>query len=74
MFTDRQRQLVILISQGNSMKEAGEAMGVTVRTVKSQADTIRHKLGVDKVRRIPAAYIAAFGSLPDVQITGKMRG
>lgn len=56
------------------MKEAGEAMGVTVRTVKSQADTIRHKLGVDKVRRIPAAYIAAFGSLPDVQITGKMRG
>ena len=54
--TERQFQIVRLLAEGMTLAEIGAELGITERTVKSHAITIRHKFGVEKSRLIvPAA-------------------
>ncbi len=62
--TDRQRQVVELIAAGCSNEEVGERLGISPRTAKAHADTLRRKLGVTRRRQIPAAYRAVTGEDP----------
>ena len=64
VITARQRQVVALIAAGCSNEEVGERLGISPRTAKAHADTLRQKLGVPRRRQIPAAYRAATGDDP----------
>jgi DNA-binding CsgD family transcriptional regulator len=62
--TDRQRQVVALIAAGYSNDEVGRHLGISPRTAKAHCDTLRQKLGVERRRQIPAAYLRLTGSDP----------
>jgi len=62
--TARQRQVVELIAAGCSNEEVGARLGISPRTAKAHADTLRRKLGVSRRRQIPAAYRAVTGEDP----------
>jgi DNA-binding CsgD family transcriptional regulator len=62
--TDRQRQVIQLIAAGLSNVEIGRRLGISPRTAKAHSDAIRRKLGVDRRRKIPAAYRLATGDDP----------
>lgn len=62
--TDRQRQIIELIAAGCSNEEAARHLGITARTVKAHCDTLRQKLGVERRRQIPAAYLRLTGADP----------
>jgi DNA-binding CsgD family transcriptional regulator len=62
--TDRQRQIVELIAAGCSNEEVAEHLGISARTVKAHCDTLRRKLGVERRRQIPAAYLRLTGADP----------
>jgi ATP/maltotriose-dependent transcriptional regulator MalT len=55
-FTERQVEVVRLIAAGCSNEEVGSMLGISPRTAKAHADTLRQKLGVSRRRQIPAAY------------------
>ena len=63
-FTHRQREVVHLIAVGCSNVEVADRLGISPRTAKAHADTLRAKLGVARRRQIPAAYRAATGEDP----------
>lgn len=62
--TERQRQVIELIAAGCSNDEVGERLGISPRTAKAHADTLRHKLGVTRRRHIPVAYRLLTGDDP----------
>jgi len=62
--TDRQRQIVELIAAGCSNEEVAGHLGISARTVKAHCDTLRRKLGVERRRQIPAAYLRLTGADP----------
>lgn len=62
--TDRQRQIIELIAAGCSNEEAAQHLGISARTVKAHCDTLRQKLGVERRRQIPAAYLRLTGADP----------
>ena len=62
--TDRQRQIVELIAAGCSNEEVALHLGISARTVKAHCDTLRQKLGVERRRQIPAAYLRLTGTNP----------
>ncbi len=63
-FTLRQRQVVHLIALGCSNAEIADRLGISPRTAKAHADTLRVKLGVERRRHIPAAYRETTGEDP----------
>jgi len=63
-FTERQSEVVRLIALGCSNEEVGKRLGISPRTAKAHADTLRQKLGVPRRRQIPAAYRAVTGEDP----------
>jgi ATP/maltotriose-dependent transcriptional regulator MalT len=63
-FTERQSEVVRLIALGCSNEEVGKRLGISARTAKAHADTLRQKLGVPRRRQIPAAYRALTGDDP----------
>ena len=63
-FTPRQSEVVRLIALGCSNEEVGTRLGISARTAKAHADTLRQKLGVSRRRQIPAAYRALTGDDP----------
>jgi DNA-binding CsgD family transcriptional regulator len=63
-FTQRQREVVRLIAEGNSNAEIAERLGISPRTAKAHSDTLRTKLGVARRRQIPAAYRGVTGEDP----------
>jgi len=66
-FTVRQVEVVRLIAVGCSNEEVGKRLGISPRTAKAHADTLRQKLGVPRRRQIPAAYRAVTGDDPLAQ-------
>ena len=66
-FTSRQVEVVRLIAVGCSNDEVGKRLGISPRTAKAHADTLRQKLGVPRRRQIPAAYRAVTGEDPLAQ-------
>ena len=48
--TPRQREVVALIAAGCSNDEVGQRLGISPRTAKAHADTLRSKLGVSRRR------------------------
>ena len=62
--TQRQREVIALIAAGCSNDEVGERLGISPRTAKAHADTLRSKLGVSRRRYIPAAFRALTGEDP----------
>ena len=62
--TDRQRQVVELITAGCSNEEVAERLGISARTAKAHSDVLRQKLGVTRRRQIPVAYRAMTGEDP----------
>ena len=63
-FTVRQRQVVHLIALGCSNAEVADRLGISPRTAKAHADTLRIKLGVNRRRQIPAAFRETTGEDP----------
>ena len=70
--THRQRQVIALIAAGCSNEEVGERLGISSRTAKAHADTLRAKLGVSRRRHIPVAYRALTGDDPLSQSLGAL--
>lgn len=62
--TRRQREVVALIAAGCSNDEVGARLGISSRTAKAHADTLRAKLGVNRRRYIPVAFRALTGEDP----------
>jgi DNA-binding NarL/FixJ family response regulator len=63
-FTSRQLEVIGLIARGHSNAEIAELLGVSPRTVKAHADTLRTKLRVTRRRYIPAAFRDVTGEDP----------
>lgn len=63
-FTERQEEVIRLLARGCSINEIAAKLGISPTTVKGHTDTIRHKLGVERVRQIPQAYLIATGINP----------
>lgn len=63
-FTERQVEVVRLVARGYSFDEIGDELAISTRTAKAHCDVLRHKLGVDKRRRIPEAYAELTGDDP----------
>lgn len=63
-FTERQRQVIDLITRGCSNVEIADHLGISPRTAKAHADILRTKLGVARRRQIPLAYRNATGINP----------
>ena len=66
--TERQRQIVELIAAGCSNEEVAQHLGISARTVKAHCDTLRQKLGVERRRQIPAAYLRLTGADPFLRV------
>jgi DNA-binding CsgD family transcriptional regulator len=60
-FTSRQRQILLLLLRGCTTVEMAQSLGISARTVKAHCDVLRHKLGVEHRRQVPAAYARAAG-------------
>lgn len=60
----REKEIVKLIAEGLSEAQCAERLGVSTRTVKNHADTLRYKLGVRARREIPMAYWRQTGDDP----------
>lgn len=63
-FTDRQREVVFLLARGYSSDEIADELGITARTVKTHSDALRWKLGVEKRRQVPEAFMRVTGVNP----------
>jgi ATP/maltotriose-dependent transcriptional regulator MalT len=70
--TERQRQVVQLIAAGLSNEEVGAQLGISPRTAKAHADVLRQKLGVQRRRQIPKAYLEQTGCDPLAQSLGPL--
>jgi DNA-binding CsgD family transcriptional regulator len=57
--TDRELEILMLIAHGQSAKEAALACGIAPRTVESQLDAIRMKLGARNRSHMVAIAIAS---------------
>jgi ATP/maltotriose-dependent transcriptional regulator MalT len=62
--TQRQREVIALIAAGCSNDEVGARLGISPRTAKAHAVTLRSKLGVCRRRYIPVAFRALTGEDP----------
>ena len=60
----REHELVPLLARGLTEADCAEEMGISARTVKGIADTLRFKLGVKTRREIPMAYWRVTGIDP----------
>jgi ATP/maltotriose-dependent transcriptional regulator MalT len=69
-FTERQREVIVLIASGCSNDEVGQRLGISPRTVKAHCDVLRQKLGVPRRRQIPIAYRSLTGDDPLAQSFG----
>jgi DNA-binding CsgD family transcriptional regulator len=54
--TARQRQVLVLLAQGWTAAEIGAQLAISPRTARAHLDVLRQKLGVPRVRELPAAY------------------
>lgn len=54
--TGRHRQVIAAMERGLTFPEIAAELGISSRTVKAHADTIRRRLGVKRAREIPHAY------------------
>lgn len=63
-FTARQVELVRLLARQLTYREIGAELGVSERTIKSYADVLRSKLGVQSAREIPEAFMRVTGENP----------
>jgi DNA-binding NarL/FixJ family response regulator len=52
----RQSQVLAMIADGLTDTEAADRLGISPRTVRMHADTLRVKLGVARRRQLPLAY------------------
>jgi DNA-binding CsgD family transcriptional regulator len=64
VLTVRQREVIALIAAGCSNDEVGARLGISPRTAKAHADTLRSKLGVSRRRQIPVAFRTLTGEDP----------
>ena len=63
--TLRERQVIDMIAGGLDYEEIAEKLGISPRTVKMFSARLMARFGVDRARRLPAAYWEATGaSLP----------
>lgn len=65
-FTQRQLEIIQLIALGKSNLEIAEQIGISPRTAKAHADTLRMKLRVTRRRYIPAAFRQLTGEDPQL--------
>jgi DNA-binding CsgD family transcriptional regulator len=72
-FTERQRDVIVLIAAGCSNDEVSERLGISPRTVKAHCDVLRQKLGVRRRRQLPIAYMSLTGDDPLAQSLGPRR-
>lgn len=63
-FTDRQLEALRLLARGFTFEEIGEELGISTRTAKAYSDLFRQRLGVEKRREIPEAYMRLTGDNP----------
>lgn len=63
-FTERQREVVRALARGMSAEEVGVELGISARSAKAHADVLRGKLGVEKRRQIPEAFMRVTGEDP----------
>ena len=54
--TLRQRQVLMLLARGLTAAEIGDCLSISPRTARMHLDVLRQKLGVPRVRQLPAAY------------------
>jgi DNA-binding CsgD family transcriptional regulator len=59
--TPRQKEIIRLLTLGQSADEIARNLRISARTVRAHTDLLRLKLGVPRTRMIPAAYRAATG-------------
>ena len=62
--TNREHEVVRLVARGLTNEDAALELGISARTVKAHCDSLRRKLGVDRRRQIPEAYLAQTGADP----------
>jgi DNA-binding CsgD family transcriptional regulator len=62
--TERQRQVVGLVAAGLTDREIGMALSISPRTVRMHCDVVRHRLGADRRRLIPARFRQCTGLDP----------
>jgi DNA-binding CsgD family transcriptional regulator len=55
-FTERQRQVVVLVALGYSNDEIAADLEISPRTARMHCDAVRMKLGVTSRREIPSVY------------------
>lgn len=58
LISNRENQIIEKLSHGLSVKEIGETLFISPKTVSNHLDNIRRKLGVSKNIEIVAYYIA----------------
>jgi DNA-binding NarL/FixJ family response regulator len=63
-FTQRQIEVVRAIAAGGSTEMIAARLGISPRTVRAHADTLRAKLGVTHRRQLPSAFREATGVDP----------
>jgi DNA-binding CsgD family transcriptional regulator len=54
--TTRQYEVLILHARGLTAVEIGAHLSISPRTARMHLDVLRQKLGVPRVRQLPAAY------------------
>jgi DNA-binding CsgD family transcriptional regulator len=54
--TARQHQVLVLLARGRTAAEIGAQLAISPRTARAHLDVLRQKLGVPRVRELPAAY------------------
>ncbi len=65
--TTRQQQVAVMVAQGASNKEIGDALCISEHTVKIQLGQILEKLNLCNRQQL-AAYVAEQGMLDDIQL------
>lgn len=63
-FSPREVEVIRALAQGMSFPEVAEALGLSPRTARSYAESVRKKLNVKHSRELPAAYYEATGDNP----------
>lgn len=62
--TPRQREIVHGLARGHNNRKIADELGIAERTVIATLTVIRHKLGVEKSKEIPARYRELTGDDP----------
>jgi len=57
--TDRQQDILFLLSQGLSSKETAQRMGISHRTVEHQISAVKRKLGTKNVTQAVALFVGS---------------